>query len=111
MIRVDKSAGSIGGQVNAFHCSSTHYQWRAGIGYLEFALKIQCVLPAFSMRFQREFDKYKNVGGRVGAYIQAAFDVSISLSLAVIHVTEINILLQPLLLNAIPVTSQLFCVC
>ena len=38
---------------------------RVGIGYLEFALKIQCVLPAFSMRFQREFDKYKNVGGRV----------------------------------------------
>ena len=26
VINVDKSAGSIGGQVNAFHCSSTHYQ-------------------------------------------------------------------------------------
>ena len=38
---------------------------RTGICYLEFALKIQCVLPAFSMRFQREFDKYKNVGGSV----------------------------------------------
>ena len=37
--------------------------------YLEFALKTQCVLPAFSMRFQREFDKYKNVGGRVYIYI------------------------------------------
>ena len=38
-----------------------------GIGYLEFALKIQCVfnLPAFSMRFQRKFDKYKHMGGRV----------------------------------------------
>ena len=59
LIRVDKLAGSIGGQVSAFHCSSTHYQLRAGIGYLEFALKIQCVLPAFSMRFQREFDQYK----------------------------------------------------
>ena len=32
---------------------------------MEFALKIQCVLPAFLMRFQREFDKYENVGGRV----------------------------------------------
>ena len=32
---------------------------------MEFALKIQCVLPAFSIRFQREFDKYKNVDGRV----------------------------------------------
>ena len=31
----------------------------------EFALKIQCVLPAFLMRLQREFDKCKNVGGRV----------------------------------------------
>ena len=29
---------------------------------MEFALKIQCVLSAFSMRFQRAFDKYKNVG-------------------------------------------------
>ena len=35
--------------------------------YLEFALKIQCVLPAFSMHLQREFEKYKNVGGRVPA--------------------------------------------
>ena len=36
-------------------------------------LKIQCVLPAFSMRFQlqREFDKYKNMGGRV--YVQQFF--------------------------------------
>ena len=38
----------------------TSGDWLFGI-----ALKVQCVLPAFSMRFQREFDKYKNVGGRV----------------------------------------------
>ena len=24
-----------------------------------FKIHVQCVLPAFSMRFQREFDKYK----------------------------------------------------
>ena len=47
----------------------TAVQRRAGIGYLEFTLKIQCVLPAFSMRCQREFDKYKNVGGRVDCMI------------------------------------------
>ena len=69
LTRVDKLAGSIGGQVNSLRCSSTHFQLRAGIGYSELALKIQCVLPAFSMRFQRDFDKYKNVGGRVRAFI------------------------------------------
>ena len=37
----------------------------SGIDCLEFALKIQCVLLAFAMRFQREFDKNKNVGGRL----------------------------------------------
>ena len=47
-----------------FHCSSTHYRLRVGIGYFEFGLKIQCVLPAFSTRFQCELDKYKNAGGR-----------------------------------------------
>ena len=58
LIPFDKSAESIGGQVNAFHCSSTNGDWL-------FAMKIQCALPSFSMRFQREFDKYKNVSGRV----------------------------------------------
>ena len=81
LIRVDKLAGSTGGQVNAFHCSSTHYQLREG--YLEFALKIQCVLPAFSMRFQREFDKYKNVGDRVSVMMQEA-------SMRAIHFVCIN---------------------
>ena len=35
---------------------------------MEYALKIQCVLPAFSMRFQREFDRYNNVSDRVLSY-------------------------------------------
>ena len=63
-----------------FNCSSTYYQRRAGIGYLELALKIQCVLPAFSMRFQREFDKYKNVGGRVvdQEKLETVFDCHLS---------------------------------
>ena len=51
LVRVDKSAESIGRQVNALHCSSTHYRQRAGIGYLEFALNVQCVLPALSTHF------------------------------------------------------------
>ena len=47
---VDKSALSIGRQVNAFQCSSTHYRLGAAIGFRELALKMQCVLPAFSTR-------------------------------------------------------------
>ena len=41
--------------------SMTSGDWLFGIR----VEKIQCVLPVCSMRFQRKFDKYKNVGGRV----------------------------------------------
>ena len=60
VIHVDKSAGLIGGQVNAIYCSSTYFKCQAGIGYLEFALQFR----VYYLRFQREFNKYKNVGGR-----------------------------------------------
>ena len=65
---VDKSDGSIGGQVNTFHWSSTHYQWRAGIGYLiicvENTVRITCVFNAFLTRIRQ----VQNVGGRVMPY-------------------------------------------
>ena len=40
------------------------------IGFSKFALENQCVLRAFSMRFQREFDKDKKMGGSVESRIR-----------------------------------------
>ena len=40
----------------------------------------KCVLPAFSMRFQRDFYKYKNVGGRVSSQAKLYLRAHTSLS-------------------------------
>ena len=45
-------------QFNALSMTST--DWLFGI-----RVENKCVLPAFSICFQREFDKYKNAGCRV----------------------------------------------
>ena len=47
-------------------------------------------LPAFSMRFQREFDKYKNVGGRVHGKQQLWIKVKLVKAVIISHMSFFN---------------------